>query len=61
MSELERTIFLEIIDQYIGVFADVSEIDCLASFGEEEQTVKFLEENGRRLMNCAENSLTIVC
>lgn len=48
----------EVLEQSLGVLADVAEVDGFASFGEEEESVEFLEEDGAGLMDCAENCLS---
>lgn len=42
---------LEVGEEGVGVVAQVAEVDCLASLGEEQEVVEFLEEDGGRLMN----------
>jgi hypothetical protein len=46
------------LEQSLGVLADVAEVDGFASFGEEEESIEFLEEDGAGLMDCAENCLS---
>ena len=51
----------EVVEESAVVLSDFAEVDCLATFSEEEEAVKFCEESSARLMDCAQDCLTIVC
>jgi len=57
---LAGTVAFEVIEKCPGVLADGAKVDSLSTFGKEKQSVEFLEQNGTRLMDGAENSLTCI-
>lgn len=52
-----RTRVFKVVQEGAGVVAEVTEVESLASFVQEEKPVELLEEHGRRLMDGCQNSL----
>jgi hypothetical protein len=57
LAALASAVGLEVLEKRLGVLADFAEVDCLSAFGEEEQAVEFLEEDGAGLVDGAEDGL----
>lgn len=55
-----RAVAFEILGQDVGVAANVTEVDSTPAPREEEQTVEFLEQDGRGLMDGAEDGLAVI-
>ncbi|KAI6775884.1 hypothetical protein HG530_002642 [Fusarium avenaceum] len=51
---------VEVANHGLGVLADITEVDSLATLGQEKKAIKALEQHGRGLMDCAKNGLTSV-
>lgn len=56
----QPSILLEIVDQDRGTLADFTKVDSLSAFRQEQQAIETLEEHGGRLMNGAENGLSVI-
>lgn len=48
---------VEVVEQNVSVFANVTKVDTLPTALEEEQTIKVLKESRVWLMDCAKNGL----
>jgi hypothetical protein len=48
---------LEVVQQGLRILTNVTEVDSLATFGEEEKTVELLKEDGAGLMDSAKDGL----
>lgn len=57
---VSSTVVLEVIKQSSGVLADVAKVHSLTTLGQEQETVKFLEQNSTGLMNSTKDGLTSV-
>jgi hypothetical protein len=51
---------LEVFDQGLGIFTNISEVHSLSTTLEEEQSIEGLEQHSTRLMDSAKNSLAII-
>ena len=47
----------EVVEQNVGIFADVAEVDAFAAFLQEEEAVEVFEEGRVRLVDGAEDAL----
>jgi hypothetical protein len=56
-TALARSLVLEVVQQGLGILTNVTEVDSLATFGEEEKTVELLKEDGAGLMDSAKDGL----
>lgn len=54
------TVALEIFNECPTPFSKIAEVDCLAAFGKEQDSVKLLKEHRRWLMNGAQDCLSVV-
>jgi hypothetical protein len=52
---------LEVVDQGLGIFTNISEVHSLSTTLEEEQSIEGLEQYSTRLMDGAKDSLAIIC
>jgi hypothetical protein len=57
---MSGTILLKIVDQGLRILPDIAEVYCFPAFGEEEETIEFLEQNSGRLVDSAKNSLAVI-
>lgn len=55
---VSSTVILEVIKQSSGVLADVAKVHSLTTLSQEQETVKFLEQDGTGLMDSTEDGLT---
>lgn len=53
-------VLLEVVSERRGVCTDLAAVDSLATGGQEEQAVELLEQDGRRLMDGAQDGLATV-
>jgi hypothetical protein len=60
LGELLRTVSLEVVDKVFRLLSDVTVVDRLTSTGEEEKSVESRKEHGGRLVDRAEDGLTVV-
>lgn len=58
--ELGGAVALEIAAEDLGLFANLAEVDRLAATSEEEEAVETSKEHRRRLVDRAEDGLTVV-
>jgi hypothetical protein len=49
---------VEVVEQNMSVFTNVTKVDALASALEEQQAIKVLKQSGVWLMDCAKNRLS---
>ena len=54
-------IAFKVLDEGRGVFANGAKVDWPTASCEEEEAVEFLKQDGRRLVDGAEDSLSVVC
>lgn len=55
-----RPVSLKVRGQCFGVLANLAEIDSASTPGEQQKSVEALKQNGRGLMNGAQNGLAII-
>jgi hypothetical protein len=56
-AALAAAVVFEVVEKRLGVLADFAKVDSLAALGEEEEAVKFLEQDCARLVDGAEDGL----
>lgn len=57
---LAGAVALEVAEKSAGLFTDVAEVDGLATFAEEQESVELLEQDSARLVDGAEYSLSTI-
>jgi hypothetical protein len=57
---LGSTVTLKVVDEFVRVLADLVKVDGLSTLGQEEQSVETFEQHGGRLVDSAQDGLTMV-
>lgn len=61
VATFSSSVRFKVVNEGFGVLSNRSEVNRLTSFRKEQETVEFLEEDGTRLMNRAEDRLAGIC
>lgn len=56
-----RSIPCKVVDEDMGLLADLTVIYCLPAFGEEQKSIELFEQDSGGLMNRTQDRLTVRC